>query len=90
MAQIVAEAFYIAQNGRPGPVLIDIPKDVGLKNLRIIHLFIKKILLNKKVIVFNIKRNVGKKQALKMIKQASQPYFMLGEVLLLQMQLMNS
>jgi acetolactate synthase I/II/III large subunit len=29
MARIVAEAFYIAASGRPGPVLIDIPKDVG-------------------------------------------------------------
>jgi acetolactate synthase I/II/III large subunit len=31
MARIVAEAFYIAASGRPGPVLIDIPKDVGAK-----------------------------------------------------------
>ena len=31
MAEIVAEAFYIAQSGRPGPVLIDVPKDVGLE-----------------------------------------------------------
>jgi acetolactate synthase-1/2/3 large subunit len=31
MAQIVAEAFYIASTGRPGPVLIDVPKDVGLE-----------------------------------------------------------
>ena len=31
MARIVAEAFYIARTGRPGPVLIDVPKDVGLK-----------------------------------------------------------
>ena len=29
--QIVAEAFYIAQTGRPGPVLIDVPKDVGIE-----------------------------------------------------------
>ncbi len=29
MARIVAEAFYIASTGRPGPVLLDIPKDVG-------------------------------------------------------------
>ncbi len=29
MAQIVAEAFHIAKTGRPGPVLIDVPKDVG-------------------------------------------------------------
>jgi len=31
MATIVAEAFHIAITGRPGPVLIDIPKDVGLE-----------------------------------------------------------
>ena len=30
MARIVAEAFYIASTGRPGPVLIDVPKDVSL------------------------------------------------------------
>jgi len=28
LARIVKEAFYIARNGRPGPVLIDIPGDV--------------------------------------------------------------
>ena len=28
LPRIVKEAFYIAQTGRPGPVLIDIPKDV--------------------------------------------------------------
>ncbi|MDJ0897665.1 MAG: biosynthetic-type acetolactate synthase large subunit [Xenococcus sp. MO_188.B8] len=31
MAHIVAEAFHIASTGRPGPVLIDVPKDVGLE-----------------------------------------------------------
>lgn len=29
IARIVAEAFHIAGTGRPGPVLVDIPKDVG-------------------------------------------------------------
>ncbi|MEK7864847.1 MAG: biosynthetic-type acetolactate synthase large subunit, partial [Nitrospirota bacterium] len=28
LARIVKEAFYIASSGRPGPVLIDLPKDV--------------------------------------------------------------
>jgi len=28
LAQIVHEAFYLAASGRPGPVLVDIPKDV--------------------------------------------------------------
>jgi acetolactate synthase-1/2/3 large subunit len=31
MARIVAEAFHIASTGRPGPVLIDVPKDVALE-----------------------------------------------------------
>jgi acetolactate synthase I/II/III large subunit len=31
MSRIVAEAFYIAASGRPGVVLIDIPKDIGAK-----------------------------------------------------------
>ncbi len=30
VAPVVREAFYIARHGRPGPVLIDIPKDVQL------------------------------------------------------------
>ncbi|MBU4414634.1 MAG: biosynthetic-type acetolactate synthase large subunit, partial [Proteobacteria bacterium] len=29
LARIIKEAFYIAQSGRPGPVLIDIPKNVA-------------------------------------------------------------
>ena len=28
LPRIVREAFYLARNGRPGPVLIDVPKDV--------------------------------------------------------------
>ena len=33
LCRIVSEAFYLAQNGRPGPILIDIPKDVGSEKL---------------------------------------------------------
>ncbi len=29
LASVVSQAFFIASSGRPGPVLIDIPKDVG-------------------------------------------------------------
>lgn len=32
LPEIISEAFFLAQNGRPGPVLIDIPKDVGLED----------------------------------------------------------
>ena len=30
--QVFAEAFQIARSGRPGPVLIDLPKDMGVKS----------------------------------------------------------
>jgi len=33
LPEIISEAFFLAQNGRPGPVLIDIPKDVGLEEI---------------------------------------------------------
>ncbi len=28
LSRIIAEAFYVARTGRPGPVLVDIPKDI--------------------------------------------------------------
>ncbi|BCO11760.1 acetolactate synthase 2 catalytic subunit [Aeromonas hydrophila] len=33
LPQVIAEAFAIASEGRPGPVLIDLPKDVQLANV---------------------------------------------------------
>ena len=38
MARIMNEAFHIASTGRPGPVLIDVPKDVGLEECEYIPL----------------------------------------------------
>lgn len=32
--RIIKEAFYLASTGRPGPVLIDIPRDVQLENVK--------------------------------------------------------
>ncbi len=31
--RIIAEAFHLAQSGRPGPVLVDIPKDVQIEEV---------------------------------------------------------
>lgn len=35
LPDIVAEAFYVASTGRPGPVVIDIPKDVFVQNVQV-------------------------------------------------------
>lgn len=37
LAQTIKRAFYIASTGRPGPVLIDIPKDVLLARSRFVY-----------------------------------------------------
>ncbi len=37
LAYIVREAFYIARTGRPGPVLIDIPKDVQIEKTEFVY-----------------------------------------------------
>jgi acetolactate synthase I/II/III large subunit len=37
LARIVKQAFYIARTGRPGPVLIDLPKDVQLASTRFVY-----------------------------------------------------
>lgn len=77
MSKIVAEAFYIAQHGRPGPVLIDIPKDVGLEK------FTYKPILPGNVNIANYRttHKSQKKQVRKIIQlisQSSQPLLYVG------------
>lgn len=43
LQDVIKEAFYIAQSGRPGPVLIDIPKDVTADKAEYIKLIPKKV-----------------------------------------------
>jgi acetolactate synthase-1/2/3 large subunit len=79
ISKIVAEAFYIAQNGRPGPVLIDIPKDVGLEEFDD-YIPIRQADIRKtKGYRFELKTNrVQLRQALTLIKQATQPLLYVG------------
>src|SRR5512145_2794280 len=37
LAQTVKEAFYIASTGRPGPVLVDLPKDVATGSCEFVY-----------------------------------------------------
>jgi acetolactate synthase-1/2/3 large subunit len=43
--ELIAKAFYIANTGRPGPVLIDIPKDMTMPNERYEYVYPKKVKL---------------------------------------------
>jgi acetolactate synthase-1/2/3 large subunit len=77
MSRIVAAAFFIAKYGRPGPVLLDIPKDVGLEKIRYtpitpgnVELLGCPPILNQ-----NTKRIL---QAANLIKQANQPLLYVG------------
>lgn len=79
MSKIVAEAFYIAQNGRPGPVLIDIPKDVGLEEFDDYMPIRQADIFKTKGYRFELKTNrLQLRQALTLIKQATQPLLYVG------------
>lgn len=43
IAETVKKAFYIATSGRPGPVVIDIPKDMTMPNERFEYVYPKKV-----------------------------------------------
>lgn len=77
MARTVAEAFYIASSGRPGPVLIDVPKDVGLEEFDYEPVEPGSVKLpGYRPTVKGNPRQLF--QALKLIRQAKQPLLYVG------------
>lgn len=77
ISRVIAEAFYIAQHGRPGPVLIDIPKDVGLEQFK--YSVVEKgnvELLGCRPLLNSSSKQVS--QAAKMIQQSNQPLLYVG------------
>nr|WP_256387459.1 biosynthetic-type acetolactate synthase large subunit [Chroococcidiopsis sp. TS-821] len=77
MARIVAEAFYIASSGRPGPVLIDVPKDVGLEEFDYVPVEPGSVKLpGYRPTVKGNPRQIM--QAIELIRQARQPLLYVG------------
>ena len=80
LPRIIKEAYYIAVTGRPGPVLIDIPRDIQLQ--KITYQEFEKLYEKK----FNLegydptyKEHQGQiKRALKLIKEAKKPLIIAG------------
>lgn len=77
MARIVAEAFHIASTGRPGPVLIDVPKDVGIEEFDYVPVSPGEVQLRGyKPTVKGNPRQIN--AALKLIAQAKKPLLYVG------------
>ena len=75
LGRIIKEAFYIARTGRPGPVLIDLPKDVMAE--------LGSAEYPKTVNIRGYKPSTGVhmgqlKKALKMLHKAKKPLFLAG------------
>ncbi len=75
LARVLKEAFYIASSGRPGPVHVDIPKDVTAQ----IAEFDYSIELNLETYKPHTKGNPRQiKKAMEAISKAKRPIFYLG------------
>ena len=75
LGRIIKEAFYIARTGRPGPVLVDLPKDVMAELGSAVYpdsVNIRGYKPNTSVHMGQLKR------ALKMLKKAKKPLFLAG------------
>ncbi|NET47969.1 MAG: biosynthetic-type acetolactate synthase large subunit, partial [Merismopedia sp. SIO2A8] len=77
MSRIVAEAMHIAITGRPGPVLIDVPKDVGIEEFDYVPVEPGNIKLPGYQITL---RNNSEQllQALQLIREAKKPLLYVG------------
>ena len=72
LAATIRKAFAIAKKGRPGPVLIDIPKDVTANKAEYVK---------EKPVAVEPSQNICEKQldtAVEMIKEAKKPYIFVG------------
>ncbi|HEY7745092.1 MAG TPA: thiamine pyrophosphate-binding protein, partial [Desulfuromonadales bacterium] len=75
LARIIKQAFYIARTGRPGPVLVDLPKDVQLASTKFVYPDTVEIRGYKPTYSGNV-RQVEK--AVKMILAAKKPVLYVG------------
>lgn len=73
LADVVREAFYLANEGRPGPVLIDIPKDVT-NNMAEYEYKAPRPIVRRSADITDI----AIEKAVAMIKQAKKPYIYYG------------
>lgn len=73
LQNVIKEAFYIAQSGRPGPVLIDIPKDVTVHKAEYTKLVPKEVLRSTDKI-----KESDIKEVVKLINECERPFIYAG------------
>lgn len=77
IANVLEKAFYIASTGRPGPVVVVIPKDMTLPSERFSYVLPKKTVLRS--YKPNINGHFGQiKKAFKLIQNAHRPVILAG------------
>jgi len=77
MAETIAKAFYVATTGRPGPVVVDIPKDITDPNIKIPYVHHKKVSMRSYSPVE--KGHLGQiKKAVELMEQAERPVIYTG------------
>ncbi|MCX7066510.1 MAG: acetolactate synthase 3 large subunit [Methylococcales bacterium] len=77
LAETIKKAFYVATTGRPGPVVVDIPKDITAPNITVPYKYPKKIALRS----YNPIINVPKEQikaAVELLLNANKPMIYSG------------
>ncbi|RII32723.1 biosynthetic-type acetolactate synthase large subunit [Clostridium chromiireducens] len=73
LQNIIKEAFYIAQEGRPGPVLIDIPKDITADKTQYNKIFPKEVVRKSEYIT-----EKSLQEAVDLINQSKRPLIYAG------------
>jgi acetolactate synthase I/II/III large subunit len=78
LSSIMYKAFQVATSGRPGPVLIDIPKDIQFKKGKYIKPKLVKNNKNNKVDINFSKQDNNIDIAIDLLKKSSKPIFYTG------------
>ncbi|WP_315073167.1 biosynthetic-type acetolactate synthase large subunit [uncultured Clostridium sp.] len=73
LQDIIRDAFYIAQDGRPGPVLIDIPKDVTADKTQYAKLIPREVIRKSEYITES-----SLQEAVELINQSKKPLIYAG------------
>ncbi|WKJ91577.1 acetolactate synthase 3 large subunit [Methylomonas montana] len=77
LAETMKKAFYVATTGRPGPVLVDVPKDITDPNIKVPYKYPKKVVMRSyNPVVTGHKGQI--KRAVEMLLNAQRPMIYSG------------